>query len=59
MLWTSPISCMHSPGHLHGVLGEIDDPVDQVEGAERKREEDARVLVDDAGSGQNVVGRHG
>lgn len=55
----SKISCPHSPGHLHGVLGEIDDPVDQVEGAERKREEDARVLVDDAGAGQNVVGRHG
>lgn len=50
---------MHSPGHLHGVLGEIDDPVDQVEGAERKREEDARVLVNDAGAGQNVVGGHG
>lgn len=55
---SSKIRC-HSPGHLHGVLGEIDDPVDQVEGAERKREEDARVLVDDAGAGQNVVGRHG
>lgn len=56
---SSKIICPHSPGHLHGVLGEIDDPVDQVEGAERKREEDARVLVDDAGAGQDVVGRHG
>lgn len=55
----SQIHCTHSPGHLHGVLGEIDDPVDQVEGAKRKWEEDARVLVDDAGAGQNVVGRHG
>lgn len=54
-----PISFLHSPGHLHCVLGQIDDPVDQVEGAERKREEDARVLVDDAGAGQNIVGRHG
>lgn len=48
-----------SPGHLHGVLGEIDDPVDQVESAERQREEDAGVFVDDAGAGQNVVGRDG
>lgn len=48
---------MSSPGHLHGVLGEIDDPVDQVESAERQREEDAGVFVDDAGAGQNVVGR--
>lgn len=59
LLETSLIGCTHSPGHLHGVLGEIDDPVDQVEGAEGKREEDARVLVDDAGAGQDVVGRHG
>lgn len=56
---SSKIICQNSPGHLHGVLGEIDDPVDQVEGAERKREEDARVLVDDAGAGQDVVGWHG
>lgn len=47
-----------SPGHLHGVLGEIHDPVDQVEGAEGQREEDAWVLVDDAGARQHVVGRH-
>lgn len=45
-----------SPGHLHGVLGEIDDPVDQVEGAEGKGEEDAGVFVDDAGASQDVVG---
>lgn len=48
-----------SPGHLHGVLGEIDDPVDQVEGAKRKGKEDAGVFVDDAGASQNVVGRYG
>lgn len=29
-----------SPGHLHRVLGEIDDPVDQVESAKRQGEED-------------------
>lgn len=29
------------PGHLHCVLGEIDNPVDQVEGAKRKGEKDA------------------
>lgn len=44
-----------SPWHLHGVLSEIDDPVDQVKGAKGKREEDAGVFVDDAGAGQNVV----
>lgn len=49
---------MCSPGHFHRVLGEIDDPVDQVEGAKRKREQDAGVFVDDAGAGQNVVGRY-
>lgn len=49
---------MCSPGHLHRVLGEIDDPVDQVEGAKRKREQDAGVFVDDAGAGENVVGRY-
>lgn len=48
-----------SPGHLHGVLGEIHNPVDQVERAERQGEEDAGVFVDDAGAGQNVVGRYG
>lgn len=50
---------MSSPGHLHGVLGEIDNPVDQVEGSERKGKEDAGVFVNDAGAGQNIVGRHG
>ena len=44
---------------LHGVFGEINDPVDQVEGAEGQREEDARVLVDDAGASEHVVGGHG
>ena len=47
-----------SPGHLHGVLGEIHDPVDQVEGAKREGEEDAGVFVDDAGAGQHVVVRY-
>lgn len=53
------IHAICSPGHLHRVLGEIDDPVDQVEGAERKGEEDAGVFVDDAGASQDVVGRYG
>lgn len=48
-----------SPGRLHGVLGEIDNPVDQVEGAKGEWEEDAGVLVDDAGAGQDVVVRDG
>lgn len=45
-----------SPWHLHGVLGEIDNPVDQVKGAKRKGKEDAWVFVNDAGASQNVVG---
>lgn len=44
---------------LHGVFGEIYDPVDEVEGAKREREKNARVLVDNAGAAQHVVGRRG
>lgn len=40
------------PGILHGVLGQIDVPVDQVEEGEGQGEEDAGVLVDGAGAGQ-------
>lgn len=44
-----------SPGHLHRVLGEIDDPVDQVESTKRQWEEDTGVFVDDAGPSENIV----
>lgn len=47
-----------SPGRFHCVLGEIDDPVDQVESAKGEREEDAGVLVNNAGASQYVVGRN-
>lgn len=45
-----------SPGRLHSVLGEIDDPVDQVKSAKGERKEDAGVLVNDAGASQYIVG---
>lgn len=47
-----------SPGRLHSVFGEIDDPVDQVESAKGERKEDAGVLVNDAGASQYIVGRN-
>lgn len=40
------------PGGLHGVLGQVDVPVDQVEEGEGQGEEDAGVRVDGAGAGQ-------
>lgn len=40
------------PGGLHGVLCQVDVPVDEVEEAEGQGEEDAGVLVDGAGAGQ-------
>ena len=47
-----------SPGLLHGVLGQVHGPVDDVEEGEGEGEEDAGVLVDGAGPGQLGVGRH-
>lgn len=40
------------PGTLHGVLGHVDVPVDEVEEAEGQGKEDAGVLVDGACAGQ-------
>lgn len=40
------------PGTLHGVLGQVDVPVDQVEEGEGQGEEDAGIRVDGAGAGQ-------
>lgn len=44
------------PG-LHSVFGEIDNPVDQVEGPEGQRKKDARVLVNNTSLYQHVAGR--
>lgn len=46
------LSVTYIPGILHGVLGQIDVPVDQVKEGKGQGEEDAGVLVDGAGAGQ-------
>lgn len=44
------VACV--PGPLHGVLGQVDVPVDEVEEGEGQGEEDPGVHVDGAGAGQ-------
>ncbi len=48
----------HRPGLLHGVLAEVDAPVDEVEDPEGQREEHAGVFVYGAGACQHHVGWH-
>lgn len=44
--------CKLLPCLLHGVFGEVDTPVDEVEEGEGQREEDAGIHVNRAGAGQ-------
>lgn len=43
---------MDVPGFLHGLLGQVNVPVGQVEEGKGHREENAGVFVDGAGAGQ-------
>lgn len=49
----------HRPGLFHGVLAEVDEPVDEVEDPEGQREEDAGVFVYGTGACQHHVGWDG
>lgn len=46
----------HRPGLFHGVLAEVDVPVDEVEDPKGQREEDAGVCVYGTGASQHHVG---
>lgn len=48
---------LNVPGFFHGLLGQVNVPVGQVEEGEGHREENAGVLVDGAGAGQLRDGR--